>query len=237
MKRSTILITVLVLAVMGLSIGCGFIKGSGNLVSETYDFSYFTIVEAHNGLQLEITKSTAFSIEVAVDDNIKEYLEVDKSGDTLKILLKGNRVYSSVHLEASITMPELYGIDLSGGSRTSIAGFNSSHDLSVELSGGSVLSGEITATDTDFELSGGSEVNLVGSANDLVVDGSGGSQLNLESFSVNNADIKLSGGGSATINLGGRLDVDLSGGSRVLYLGNPSMGDLDLSGGSTVIRK
>ena len=237
MKRSAILITVVVLAVMGLSIGCGLIKGSGNLVSETYDFNDFTTVEAHNGFQLKITKSTAFSVEVTVDDNIKEYLEVDKSGDTLRILLKGNRVYNSVHLEASITMPELYGIDLSGGSRTSIAGFNSSHDLSVELSGGSVLSGEITATDTDFELSGGSEVNLVGSANDLIVDGSGGSQLDLESFSVNNADIKLSGGGSATINPSGRLDVDLSGGSRVLYIGNPSTGDQDLSGGSSVIRK
>ncbi|UCB43873.1 MAG: DUF2807 domain-containing protein [Dehalococcoidales bacterium] len=237
MKRSLILTILVVLAVMGLSVGCGFVTGSGNLVSDTYDFSDFTIVEAHNGFQLEITRSTAFGIEITTDDNVQEYLEVNKSGDTLIIRLRGNRLYSSVTLEASITMPELYGIDLSGGSRASITDFSSSHDLSVELSGGSRISGEITAADTDFELSGGSRVDLAGSANDLVVDGSGGSQLDLESFPVDNARIELSGGGSATVNLDGRLDVDLSGGSRVLYVGNPTIGDRDLSGGSTVSNK
>jgi len=63
------------------------------------------------------------------------------------------------------------------------------------------------------------------------------SQLDLEAFSVNNADVNLSGGGKATVNVNGTLDVNLSGGSKVLYVGEATLGDVDLSGGSTVNRK
>ena len=43
--------------------------------------------------------------------------------------------------------------------------------------------------------------------------------------------------GRATINVDGILNVDLSGGSRVIYVGEPTLGDIDLSGDSTVNKK
>ena len=61
--------------------------------------------------------------------------------------------------------------------------------------------------------------------------------MDLEAFLVNNADIGLSGGGKATVNVDGTLDVNLSGGSKVLYVGEPTLGDRDLSGDSTVSKK
>jgi len=220
-------------------VGCigGGIIGSGNLESETFNFSDFTEVEAQNGFQVEITKSSTFSVEITTDDNVQEYLKVTKSGETLEIGLELGRIYGSVTLRAKITMPDLYKLDLSGGSRASITGFSSSHDFGVELSGGSRIEGDITAADADFDLSGGSQVVLSGSAGDLDVNSSGGSQLDLEAFSVDNADVNLSGGGKATVNVNGTLDVNLSGGSKVLYVGEPTLGDIDLSGGSTVNRK
>ena len=131
-------------------------------------------------------------------------------------------------------MPDLHEIRLSGGSQASISGFSSSHGLSVGLSGGSRVTGDITAGDADFDLSGGSQVNLQGMCEDLDINGSGGSQFGLEAFSVDNADVNLSGGGRATINVSGTLDVNLSGGSHVTYIGEPTLGDIDLSGDSTV---
>ncbi len=239
MNKSAVPIIVVVLLTLGLLVGCQgvFITGSGNPTTESYDFSGFTDIEAHNGFQLELTRSSTFSIEITVDDNVKEDLVVSMSGDTLRVRLKGNRIYNSVTLEAKITMPDLYRIDLSGGSQASITGFSSSHDLSINLSGGSGVAGDITVADADFDLSGGSHINLEGTADDLDVHGSGGSQLNLENFSVNNADINLSGGGGATVNVVGTLDVHLSGGSHVTYIDNPALGDIDLSGGSEVNRK
>ncbi len=108
------------------------------------------------------------------------------------------------------------------------------HDFSVGLSGGSEVAGDIAAGNADFDLSGGSQVSLEGTANNLAVNGSGGSQLDLGSLSVNDADINLSGGGNATVNVSGTLDVNLSGGSHVIYIGEPTLGDIDLSGDSTI---
>jgi len=103
--------------------------------------------------------------------------------------------------------------------------------------GGSRINSDISAVDVDLDLSGGSRIELVGSADNLVADGSGGSQLELGSFPVGNANIKISGGGGATIDVSGTLKLDLSGGSKVLYGGEPKLGDIDLSGGSTCRKK
>jgi len=242
MKKRTVSIVValmLVVLTSGGLVGCigENITGSGDLTTETHDLSDFTRIEAQSGFQLEVTMSSTFSIEITADDNVHEYIEVEKSGDTLSIRLRGTRFYHSVTLRAKITMPTLYKIQLSGGSQASITGFSSSHDFEVELSGGSQLSGDITAGDADFELSGGSQVNLEGVGDDLSIDASGGSQLDLEDFPIDDASISLSGGSRATINISGTLDADLSGGSRVLYVGDPDLGDIDLSGDSTVSEK
>jgi len=257
MIKTLVVILMATLLTSVLLVGCGaVVTGSGNLETKTFDFSDFTKIEAQNGFQVELTQSSAYSIEITTDDNVQEYIEVTKSGDTLRIRLTGFRYYSSVTMEAKITMPDIYGINLSGGSQADIAGFSSSHDFSAALSGGSGLdgnittadadfdlsggsrvAGNITADDTDFDLSGGSQVNLEGTADDLEINSSGGSQLDLEAFPVNNADVNISGGGRATVNVSGTLDVNLSGGSRVLYIGEPTLGDIDLSGDSTVSKK
>ncbi|MFC1846570.1 head GIN domain-containing protein [Chloroflexota bacterium] len=231
----TTIIVLLATALLIIPLGCwNWITGSGNITTEVKDFNGFTKVEAHNGFQLEVIQSSSFSIEIIADDNLHEHIKVVKLGDTLKIELDGISGCNSCTLEAKITMPDLYKLDLSGGSRADISGFSLSHDFSVGLSGGSRLEGDITFVNADFNLSGGSRINLEGSGDDVNVDGSGGSHLDLEFLLIENADIKLSGGGRGDINVSGTLSVDLSGGSQLTYVGQPTLGDIDLSGGSTI---
>jgi len=194
-------------------------------------------------MHVELTKSGTFSVEVIADDNVMEHIEVSKSGDTLRIRPKANAAFRSATLTAKITMPDLYKLELSSGSHASVSGFDSSHELSVRLSGGSHMNsvstpGDIKARDVTFDLSGGSHVTLSGSADNLDVNkGSGGSHLNLEAFSVHNADISLEGGSHATVNVDGTLNVDLSGGSEVIYIGEPTMGDIEVDWDSDLIKK
>jgi hypothetical protein len=238
-KKAIVAVLMAVLLTALLLVGCagGSVTGSGTLKTEEMDFSEFTRVEASHGFEVEITQSRSYSVSITADNNLFKHIEVSKDGETLKIGLKPRITFGSVTLKAQITMPDLYIINLSGGSKANITGFSLSHDFSAELSGGSRVTGNITAGDTNFDLSGGSQVNLEGTADDLVVSGSGGSQLDLEAFSVDNADVHLSGGSRATFNVDGTLDVDLSGGSRVSYVGEPTLSDIDLSGGSRVDRK
>lgn len=73
------------------------------------------------------------------------------------------------------------------------------------------------------------------SSADLNIDLSGGSTLNLSDFIVETAEVDLSSASEATLNVQERIDpVEVSGASRLRYLGDPSLGDVSTSGASTV---
>ena len=231
-----------VVAVVAAAVLLGFWKpfgqvvGSGTFDTENRDFTDFAVVEVGWGFKVEIGQADSYSISIKADDNMFDYIEVSQTGDTLTIGLKWGHIYQNVTLRAEITVPDLYELDFSGGTHGTVEGFTSSHAFAVDLSGGSRLSGDFTTSgDAQFSLSGGSRlIGMDGAANDLRVSASGGSNLELSDFSVHDTSVNLSGGSSATINLEGRLDGDLSGGSHLKYVGNPTTVDVNTSGGSTV---
>jgi len=153
------------------------------------------------------------------------------------IKLKSGRTYNNLTLEAKITMPSLVLLNLSGGSRATLNGFSSSDNFTANISGGSRLSGNLVAADIYANPSGGSQINLSGSASILLATITGGSQLNLEGFPVGNVGINLDGGSTATVNMSGTLDANLSGGSRLYYIGEPTLGEINMSGGSSINKK
>ena len=151
MKKLTVSLSVL-FAVLLITVPLGCfdgvgVTGSGNLTTEDKDISGFTKIEAHSGFKLEISRSNTFSVEITADNNLHKYIEVSKLGDTLKIQLEFGHTYSSITQRAKITLPNLYEIDLSGGSQANITQFQSSHDFTAKLSGGSKITGNFTVGD------------------------------------------------------------------------------------------
>ena len=215
----------------------GGLIGSGNLETEEYAFTNFTEVEISSAFEFEIQQSSSYNISVTADDNVMEYIQVSKDGQTLKIGLGTVSWFGPVTLRASVTMPELSDLTVSGASRGDIYDFSSTEDLDITVSGASRVNGDITAGNVEFDISGASTIQLEGSANDMVASVSGASRFNLGGFTVNNANVNFSGASSGTVNLDGRLDADLSGASRLWYIGEPTMGDINTSGASTLSKK
>ena len=242
MKKAKIIVVALlvVLLTSGSLIGCfgGGITGSGNPITENYSFGDFTRVEVGYAFDVEIRRSSSYSVSITADDNLFDYIEVSISDETLHIGLDPAYSYRSFTHKAIITMPDLYGLDLSGATRGTVQGFSLSHDFSVDLSGASTLDmSGMSAGDITFVISGASRVELEGLAEDIVISASGASSVELDDFPVHNADVNLSGASRATVNLDGRLDVNLSGASNLQYIGQPTMGSINISGGSTISSK
>lgn len=189
------------------------------------------------GFHVDISQGGTFSVVIRVDDNLVQYLQVAKEGNTLKIGLKPGYSVRNATLQAEVTMPELTGLDLSGGSHATITDFKSTKALDVDLSGGSHLRGDIEAGNASFDLSGGSDVTLSGLGQNVTIDASGSSEVDLADFPVADVNVEVSGGSEATVKPSGRLDADASGGSDVYYLGNPTLGKIGTSGSSSVERK
>ena len=231
--------------------------GSGNLETKQFNFSDFTKLDISSAFEFEIFQSGSYSISITADDNLFEHIQVSKEGETLKIGLKTLTSLGPVTMKAVITMPQLRGMDISGASKGSVSNFSSTENLDIEASGASSLelveisagdvefdvsgaskaTGDITASIVDFDVSGASTVQLEGSASDIVAGVSGASRMKLAGFTVNNADVSLSGASNGTVNLSGKLDANLSGASKLEYIGEPTMGAINTSGASTLSKR
>jgi len=243
MKKAAIIIAVVVVvgaicAALVLRGWPGVLTGSGNLETKEYAFTNFTRVEVSSAFEFEIKQSSSYSINVTADDNVIDRVQVSQDGQTLKITVGGApTIFRSVTLKASVTMPELGGLAVSGACSGTVSNFNSTEAVSITVSGASRVTGDITAGDIEFDISGASTIQLEGSADDMIAAVSGASTCNLGDFTVNDADVNVSGASTGTINLNGRLDANVSGASTLLYIGDPIMGTIDVSGASTLREK
>ena len=149
------------------------------------------------------------------------------SADNLDLEISGA---SRVNL-MDITTGDIEG-SISGASSVEID--ISADDVALELSGASRVDGSLVANDMLMDVSGASRIQLDGSANDIEIDTSGASLIRFSDFTVDNADISLSGASTCKIHVTGRIDIDLSGASKLTYIGTPILGGINLSGGSTI---
>jgi len=140
---------------------------------------------------------------------------------------------------------------MSGASDGEVAGFRSSRDFDLsisgaseldmdmetgnfkcEMSGASRLNGDIKAAGSKIVMSGASKIEVEGSGGNIELEASGACKATMEKFTVNDADIELSGASTAKMDVTGKLDIILSGASTLEYSGNPAIGNIDVSGGS-----
>jgi len=212
------------------------ISGSGHLVSRIKSVEGFTQVDVSNAFKVSISHGSRQSVSITADDNVMELIEVERRGDTLSIGLQAGD-YEKVTLEGKIEMPELKGLQFSGATRGTISGFSSANELSVGLSGASILEGDLEGKHADLRLSGASRVKLSGTVERLLINGSGASGFDLAAFTVARAEVSLSGASRATVKATQSLDgVTLSGASVLSYLGHPEIKEVSTSGASTVER-
>ena len=265
-KTASYITLLVIISLVAMVVGCVTIVspgggptviGSGNLQTLEMDFSDFTDIEVGYTFDVDISRADSYLVQIHVDDNLLDYLDVNKSGNTLHIGLKPNQSYANITSEATINLPDLHRLSLSGASKAYVGDFSFSHsmdfdlsgashmdissmetgDTHFELSGASHASGSIEMADGRFNLSGASSVDLEGSGDDVSIEASGASRVELADLPVTDATVNLSGASRATINSSGRLDCDLSGASTLSYIGNPTIGNINTSGGSTIRQK
>jgi hypothetical protein len=225
----------------GLIAGCTSfvpqtITGSGKSVTVQKDLTGFSKVSAGSAFRIDVSQSDSYSVVITVDEKVVPYLDVTVQGDTLRIYLRPGLAISGASgpMDAKVTMPKLTGLDLSGATHATVGGFKSSDRLDTDVSGASRLDGSVETGDVRFQLSGASRVTLSGKGQKMTLGASGASQANLEEFAVTEAKVELSGASRATVNVTGKLDVNVSGASNLRYTGNPALGSVQSSGASTI---
>ena len=252
-------LVLLLLAAVSASLACEgvaatYATGSGKPQTRDFNLSGFTGVQAAAAFAVHIDREDAFKVEVTADDNLWDVLDISVSSGTLHLQTKPGVSLTNSRLSASVTLPSLKLLDLSGGSQADAASFLSGDNLTATLSGGASLTlandnfgtavfdisgsaklaGKSAMTNARFTVSGGGNINLSGSGGGLAIDASGGSQITLDQYQVETASLTMSGGSQARIYSRNITLADLSGGSRLYYVDSPVLGKIQTSGGSSV---
>jgi hypothetical protein len=228
-------ITTCIIFSLFLFSGCttNTISGSGKIETNSLAIEGFTKVKIGSSFDAEIVRAEQYSVQVSFDDNLKDYIEVVKRGDVLRIGKKPSKrvSFKDCTLQAKIGMPRLEGLRLSGAADVKLGNFIS--DLvAVQLSGAASLAGSLVANRLEVELSGASEIMLSGDAQHLELGLSGASQAELKSLTTLNADVDISGASQAEIYVTDKLNFSVSGASTLRYKGNPKFGKSHTSGSS-----
>jgi hypothetical protein len=232
------LISLLLLITMLAAPGCkpvsSSINGSGKIVERDVEIDGFTSINAKGVYQLVVQQGKLFKVTVSLDDNLFNRIELSMERKTLKLVVKAPATFFPTALKVTVTMPQLLGLNLSGGASASISGFQSPEDFTLFLSAKGLLEGSIIAKDLIFHLSQGARVVLSGSGLKLELHSVDGSLLDMSKLDVMRADITLDEASEAVINVTGQIDVDLRNKSKLYFSGNPVFNNTSVIGGSTM---
>jgi hypothetical protein len=232
-----------ILAVSALLAGCGFfpvIVASGTPTTADYAVSDVTSLQVSQSFTVRVVPDSAYAVSVTYDDNLGDYLEVEKQGSsTLVIGLKQGYSYQGATLSAEVHMPYLKTLDASGATTVIVgSGFGSLDTLTVTLSGASECRyAGLACTDLVVDVSGASTATLTGAADSVRIVASGASTADLLDCTAGYASVNLSGASKGKVYVpDGSIRVVASGASTLYYAGAPSFETLDLSGESSIVK-
>lgn len=194
-----------------------------NMETKTYALDNFDGLDVSWIYHVELTKASGYKVEVEAPDFVVPYLQVRVRGGNLVLGVSNlpNDVRRKIErgnyrVSATVTMPELNCVEMSGASRLlSMGEFETPH-FTMELSGASSVKGlQMKTNQADIRCSGASKYQMTGS--------------------VKNARLSQSGAAKGTLESDGRdLTVDFSGSSKLDLTGVYDNADLELSGASHI---
>jgi hypothetical protein len=200
------------------------VQFSGERATRTYDHAEFAAVSINGHWQVTIDRGDAWRVAIDVPAEVLDRVRVERDGDALTIEYEGGWSFGGFGRgteapQATITMPALESVTLSGTSTLSFNGFEGDR-LSLTSSGAS----EIRSASGRFETL------------ELVTSGAG--NVDLYGLLVTNADVQTSGAGNLKLDMaGGRLTGSMSGAGSLDYRGTVSEQSVSTSGFVDVRRR
>jgi serine/threonine protein kinase len=185
--------------------------------------------------ELNVALSGASTLEGSVVAERVEFKINGASSLAMKGTARAGRVSSdgASHLRLADFVWKQGELELDGASDAQVH-VQSTAPFKATVEGASHLDGSIECKELELESSGASTANLRGTAKDAKLTASGASTLELDDFAIDDAEVTLSGGSTASVRVKNALNYELSAGSNLHYRGKPATLKGTESGGSSI---
>jgi len=208
-----------------------------SVVTETRDVKGFTKVSFGVSGNLYINLGPEFKVVIEGDKSILDDILTEVSGGRLVIKKENWRMNFNEKVTVTITMPELYGLGVSGSGKAEIRDAVKVSDLSLSVSGsGKLYTTDLMLSNLNCSISGSGDIVIGGNGKtgtaDISISGSG--NYTGEQLKIGTADVSISGSGNCTCNVTESLKGSISGSGNLTYLGNAPKVDTRVSGSGHV---
>ena len=194
--------------------------GSPEISTITLDNINFNEIVVADKFNVTIQQGDQYSIVVRVNQNLKNFLNVEQKYTVLDVQMKPNHFYKDAVLEADITLPNLIYLDVNGISKVSVNEFIPKQDIRIDVTEGSTLLANLRAKGLFLSVKNSSEVEFSGSAIYLKAEGINASTLNMLDIAAQRANIYLSVGSDGIFNIRDRFVAELRASATMQYTGD-----------------
>jgi hypothetical protein len=217
-----------------------WVNPSAEITTETKNITNFSGVDISNAFNAYVTFSDgAEQVEIEANENLHQYIEVRKTGNTLTVGLRNGVSIRNGHarMNVYITANHLTDFTASGASNIYVEDpLVTNSEVYVDLSGASSFLAGVDVDEMTLDMSGASNADLSGDVDHLRLFASGSSTLKDYDLWVNWFEGDLSGASNAYLTVNDRLDIEASGASNINFKGNGTIHSQNLSGASNVRR-
>lgn len=239
-KTTSSIILLMCLGLFMASCSKSRVEPSGSISTQQKLVSDFNGLDVSSAFTVYVNFSnTEERVEIEANENLHEYIIVEKVGRNLVIRLRNNTsIKGDAILRAYVTTSNINFFEASGACSVFVQDTVFANNVNIDLSGASSLDAILQSNQISTDLSGASHVYLSGITQNLEADLSGASSLRDYALEVNdNLNIDLSGASNARLTANGNIYVEASGASSLYYRGSGTIQQMDLSGASQVQKK
>jgi hypothetical protein len=208
------------------------ITGSGNLITQDFDFTGFETVDAGSNFKVTVRRGDAFSVKVTSDDNVADILKVTSGRGKLTLGVKpGAYSMNNVTMKAEVTLPALTTVIGRANAVVTFERFVPGR-FTLNLSGNAIVEGEIHTGKLDLDADGNGQARVRGVADSVNLRGKGNAILTLGELAAKQANVDLNNNAMATVQASQSLDYTLNGNAGLAYSGGAQLGKQQARGNS-----
>lgn len=198
------------------------VKGNGNVITQKRLSNVaFTKINASEGLDVYLTKSTSTAVKVQADDNIQELIVTEIKDGTLYIHTS-EAIGRSSAKKVLVNFTKLNEINSSSGADIHTTNFIISDNIVLNASSGSDQDLALKAKAVNCSASSGADIKLNGSATTITSNASSGAHINAEKLTTKNCQANASSGADINLNCHKTINAEASSSADISYSGNPT---------------